>query len=247
VVYPHRDVEVLDHLMQQHAGRARLVATDAVFSMDGDLAPLPDLLALCERHDAWLVVDDAHGFGVLGESGAGSLAHWRLSSERIVYMGTLGKAAGVFGAFVAGGADAVEWLLQRARTYMFTTATPPMLAAALLAALDLIEAGSWRRERLAFLTGRLSEGLSGLPWRHLASPTPIQPLIIGENSAAMSLMRSLREDGIWVPAIRPPTVAPGTARLRITLSAAHREQDVDRLLDCLRLHAGDEPAAARTA
>jgi 8-amino-7-oxononanoate synthase len=234
VIYPHGDAEALDRQMRQYAHRSKLIVTDAVFSMDGDLAPLPQLLALSRRHDAWLVVDDAHGFGVLGESGSGSLAHWGVSSERIVYMGTLGKAAGVFGAFVAADADVVEWILQRARTYMFTTASPPMLAAALLAALDLIESDAWRRHQLKVLIQRLSAGLSKLPWRPLASETAIQPLIIGDNLQAVSLMESLRRDRIWVPAIRPPTVPPGTARLRITLSAAHREQDVDQLLTTLQ-------------
>jgi len=232
-VYPHADTAALERLMQQSGTRSKLIVTDAVFSMDGDLAPLPALLALCERHDAWLVVDDAHGFGVLGDNGSGSLSHWGLSSDRIVYIGTLGKAAGVFGAFVAADADTVEWILQRARTYMFTTATPPLLAAALLAALDVIGSESWRRRHLAALIGRVAAGLSQLPWHPLPSSTAIQPLIIGDNAEAIALMQSLRRDGIWVPAIRPPTVAPGTARLRISLSAAHREEDIDRLLNAL--------------
>jgi 8-amino-7-oxononanoate synthase len=245
VVYPHGDLEALDRLMTQQGSRSKLVATDAVFSMDGDLAPLPQLLALCERHDAWLAVDDAHGFGVLGENGAGSLSHWGLSSERIVYMGTLGMAAGVFGAFVAADADVIEWLLQRARTYMFTTSTPPLLAAALLAALHVIETESWRRQQLTALIERVRAGLSDLRWRLLPSDTAIQPLITGDNSTAMSLMESLRESGIWVPAIRPPTVPAGTARLRISLSAAHCEHDVDRLLNCLRGAARGEPATGQ--
>jgi 8-amino-7-oxononanoate synthase len=245
VVYPHCDIEALERRMQECAHRSKLVVTDAVFSMDGDLAPLPQLVALCERHDAWLVVDDAHGFGVLGRSGAGSLAHWGVSSERVVYMGTLGKAAGVFGAFVAADADVVEWILQRARTYMFTTASPPLLAAALLAALDVIESEAWRRTHLAALIGRIGEGLSSLRWQLLPSTTAIQPLIIGGNSEAMSLMESLRRDGIWVPAIRPPTVPLGTARLRISLSAAHRDEDVDCLLNALGKLAREGGADAR--
>jgi 8-amino-7-oxononanoate synthase len=245
VIYPHCDVEGLDRQMSQYAGRSKLIATDAVFSMDGNLAPLPQLVELCERHDAWLVVDDAHGFGVLGENGAGSLSHWGLSSQRIVYMGTLGKAAGVFGAFVAAEADVIEWLLQRARTYMFTTSTPPVLAAALLAALQVIETERWRRQQLTALIERVRAGLSGLRWPLLPSLTAIQPLIIGENSEAMSLMDSLRHAGIWVPAIRPPTVPAGTARLRISLSAAHCDQDIDRLLNWLRAAAHGEPATAR--
>jgi 8-amino-7-oxononanoate synthase len=244
-IFPHCDVAALDRQMQASGHRSKVVVTDAVFSMDGDLAPLPRLLALCERHDAWLVVDDAHGFGVLGQTGSGSLAHWALSSERIVYIGTLGKAAGVFGAFVAADADVVEWILQRARTYMFTTASPPLLAAALLAALDVIESESWRRQHLADLIGRISSGLSGLRWQLLPSSTAIQPLIIGDNAEAVSLMESLRRNGIWVPAIRPPTVPPGTARLRISLSAAHSDQDVDRLLNALGELARHPGAPAR--
>jgi 8-amino-7-oxononanoate synthase len=234
VVYPHCDSAALERLMERSGARSKLVVTDAIFSMDGDLAPLPALLAACERQDAWLVVDDAHGFGVLGRAGAGSLSHWDMSSDRIVYVGTLGKAAGVFGAFAAADADVIEWILQRARTYMFTTSSPPLLAAALLAALDVIEAESWRREHLTALIGRVAAGLSALRWRPLPSATAIQPLIVGDNVEAMALMQALRRDRIWVPAIRPPTVPSGTARLRISLSAAHREQDVDRLLTTLR-------------
>jgi 8-amino-7-oxononanoate synthase len=233
IVYPHCDVEALDLLMYKSAQRSKLVVTDAVFSMDGDLAPLPQLVSLCERHDAWLVVDDAHGFGVLGSSGRGSLSHWGVNSQRLVYIGTLGKAAGVFGAFAAADSDVVEWILQRARTYMFTTASPPMLAAALLAALEVIESESWRRDHLKALTARISSGLTGLRWPLLPSTTAIQALIIGDNAEALSLMESLRHDGIWVPAIRPPTVPTGTARLRISLSASHSQQDIDRLLTAL--------------
>ena len=247
VVYPHCDVEALDLQMRQSPHHSKLVVTDAIFSMDGDVAPLPQLLALCERHDALLIVDDAHGFGVLGESGAGSLSHWNMRSERIVYIGTLGKAAGVFGAFVAADSDVVEWILQRARTYMFTTASPPMLAAALLAALDVIESESWRHRHLAGLIERTSSGLKQLRWRAPVSATAIHPLIIGPNAEALSLMESLRRDGIWVPAIRPPTVPPGTARLRISLSAAHTDHDLDRLLNALGRIAHLEPGLTRPA
>ncbi len=233
-IYPHRDLPALERQLQHSSHAGKLVVTDAVFSMDGDLAPLPALLALCERHDAWLLVDDAHGFGVLGPQGRGSLAHWGIRSSRLVYMGTLGKAAGVFGAFVAGEAQLVEWIVQRARTYMFSTASPPLLAAALLAAVDLIESESWRRDHLNALIERLRLGLASLPWTPLPSSTPIQPLVIGDNRSTLRLMQCLQDGGVWVPAIRPPTVAPGTARLRISLSAAHQEQDVNRLLSLLR-------------
>lgn len=232
-VYPHRDVGALARMLTECTTPAKLVMSDAVFSMDGELAPLPELAALCDRHDAWLLIDDAHGFGVLGAGGRGALAHFGLASPRTVYMGTLGKAAGVFGAFVAGSAELVEWLLQRARTYVFSTGSPPMLATALMASLELVERDEWRRERLGALIAQLRAGLTRLPWRLPSSPTPIQPLIVGDNQTAMALMEGLRERGIWVPAIRPPTVPEGTARLRISLSAAHAPQDVERLLGAL--------------
>lgn len=232
-VYPHLDVATLERRLASCKSPRKLVATDAVFSMDGDIAPLPELLAVCERYDAWLVVDDAHGFGVLGEGGRGTLAHFGIASPRMVYMGTLGKAAGVFGAFVAGDASIVEWILQRARTYIFTTASPPMLAAALLASVDLIEREEWRRERVRQLVTQLRAGLAGLPWQLLPSETAIQPLIVGDNRDAMRLMEQLLDRGIWLPAIRPPTVPAGTARLRISLSALHTPEDVEQLITAL--------------
>ncbi|HJY78562.1 MAG TPA: 8-amino-7-oxononanoate synthase [Burkholderiales bacterium] len=233
-VYPHLDVAALARMLESCTTPEKLVATDAVFSMDGDLAPLPELLELCERHDAWLVVDDAHGFGVLGEGGRGTLAHFGIASPRIAYMGTLGKAAGVHGAFVAGDEALIEWLVQRARTYVFTTASPPLLACALMASLDLIEQEESRRDHLRTLIGRLKQRLEDLPWRLRASDTPIQPLIVGDNRAALDLAEGLRSRGIWVPAIRPPTVPAGTARLRIALSAAHSVEHVDELAAALR-------------
>jgi 8-amino-7-oxononanoate synthase len=236
-VYPHNDVGALDRLLAASGARRKLVLADAVFSMDGDLAPIPELLALCARHDAWLMVDDAHGFGVLGEGGRGTLSHLGLRARdhasRLIYMATLGKAAGVAGAFVAGAAPVVEWLLQRARTYMFATAAPAPIAEALRAALRVIEQEGWRRERLAQLHAQLSAGLAALPWSAPASHSAIQPLIIGDNGSALGVMAALEARGIWVPAIRPPTVPAGTARLRITLSAAHSPAQVDRLLSAL--------------
>jgi 8-amino-7-oxononanoate synthase len=237
-VYPHLDLAALEDMLAGCASSTKLVASDAVFSMDGDIAPLPELLALCERHDAWLVVDDAHGFGVLGEGGRGTLAHFGIASPRIVYMGTLGKAAGVHGAFVAGDEALIEWLVQRARTYIFTTASPPLLAVALAASLELVEAEEHRRTRLAALVGRLRKSLAGLPWKLKASETPIQPLIVGDNRAALDLAEGLRARGIWVPAIRPPTVPAGSARLRIALSAAHSVEHVDELAEALRALSG---------
>jgi len=204
-----------------------------VFSMDGDVAPLAALLALAERFDAWLMVDDAHGFGVLGPDGRGALAEAGLASWRLIYVGTLGKAAGVSGAFAAGHADVVEWLMQKARTYVFTTGAPPALAAALLASLDLVAAGDARRRHLGELIALLRRELAPGHWRLLPSRTPIQPLVIGDNAEAVAVARALWDEGLWVPAIRPPTVPQGTARLRISLTAAHAADDVHRLAQAL--------------
>jgi 8-amino-7-oxononanoate synthase len=242
-VYPHNDLAALERaLVDARGARRRLVAADAVFSMDGDLAPLPEMLALCERHDAWLYVDDAHGFGVLGEDGRGTASHFRLGAHpRLIYMATLGKAAGVAGAFVAGAPALIEWLMHKARTFFFATGAPPMIAEALRASLRVIEAEGWRRERLVALRAQLARGLEGLPWEAPSSACAIQPLILGDNATAMRVMAALDAEGLWVPAIRPPTVAEGTARLRISLSAAHTEADVKRLCAALR-RVADAPA-----
>ena len=231
--YPHLDLAALERLLAQSKAPRKLIATDAVFSMDGDIAPLPDLLRLADAYDAWLLVDDAHGFGVLGPQGRGSLAHFKLESPRLVLMGTLGKAAGVAGAFVAGHPTMIEWHLQRARPYIFTTAAPPLLAHALLVAIDLIEQGDARRAHLKALIDCLRTGLTHARWPLRASTTAIQPLIIGDNHDTLRASRALDAQGIWVPAIRPPTVPNGEARLRISLSAAHSAQQVDRLVTAL--------------
>jgi 8-amino-7-oxononanoate synthase len=230
--YRHRDLDGLQRALAASRARRKLICTDAVFSMDGSIAPLPELLELAERHDAWLLVDDAHGFGVLGE-GRGTLAHFGLASPRIVYMGTLGKAAGVGGAFVAAHRTVIETLLQTARTYVFTTAAPPLLACALQASLTLIRAEPQRRARLQALITQFRAGAADLPWPLLASVTAIQALLLGTNAAALRVSDSLWQRGLWVPAIRPPTVPQGTARLRITLSAAHAPADVAQLLAAL--------------
>lgn len=233
--YPHGDIAALERLLAGSGARRKLILTDAVFSMDGDLAPLPALLALAERFDAWLVVDDAHGFGVLGPQGRGSLAHFMLpAARRLIYMGTLGKAAGASGAFVAADATVVEWLEQRARTYVFTTAGSPLIACALAASLDLIADGDARRQRLWQLTAQLRDGLAGTRWRLLPSPTAIQPIVIGDNHEVLRVAEALYERGLWVPAIRPPTVPAGSARLRVSLSATHSAEQVDKLLRALR-------------
>ena len=231
--YRHNDIAQLAQLLEKTRAGRKLVITDAVFSMDGDLAPLPELLALCEQHDALLLADDAHGFGVLGEEGRGSLAHFGIVSPRIIYMATLGKAAGVSGAFVAAEQVVIDTLINHARSYVYTTATPPALASALLESLQLMEQGDELRAHLQELIAQLRGGLEGLPWKLMPSETAIQPLLIGDNQAALELSAALRERGIWVAAIRPPTVPQGTARLRITLSAAHSAADVTRLSEAL--------------
>lgn len=234
-VYPHKDLAQLEARLAQSAAKDRLVVTDSVFSMDGDIAPLRELLALCERHGAWLVVDDAHGFGVLGENGRGVLEALALSSPQLIYIGTLGKAAGVAGAFVAAHATVIEWLVQRARPYIYTTAAPPAVAHALLTSLDIIgsDEGRLRRAHLRQLIARLRERLTLRHWSLLPSETPIQPVVIGENAATMAAGAELLARGFWVGAIRPPTVPPDSARLRITLSAAHTLAQVDALADAL--------------
>lgn len=232
-IYPHLDLAALEAELQACRRPGKLVVSDAVFGMDGDQANLPALLELCERHDAWLVVDDAHGFGVRGFDGRGSLSHSGIVSPRIVYMGTLGKAAGVSGAFVAGADQVIEWLVQSARSYIFTTGAPPLLAHALLTSLDLIEHGGDRRSHLTRLIGELRRGLNFRRWRLADSSTAIQPVIIGSNSEALEVGAALQEAGLWVPVIRPPTVPAGTARLRISLSAAHTPEQVERLVTTL--------------
>jgi len=231
--YRHNDMVQLESLLEQAASGRKLIIIDAVFSMDGDLARLPEMLALCEQHDAWLLVDDAHGFGVLGERGRGSLAYFGIASQRIIYMATLGKAAGVSGAFVAAEQVVIDTLINHAHSYVYTTATPPALASALLASLHLIEQGEQQRAHLQRMIAQLRGGLHDLRWKLMPSNTAIQPLLIGDNNAALDLSSALRERGIWVAAIRPPTVPQGTARLRITLSAAHSMTDVTRLIETL--------------
>lgn len=231
--YAHNDLDALERLLKITPARRRLVVTDAVFSMDGDIAPVAALLELCERHDAYLFVDDAHGFGVLGEAGRGTLAHFNMASDRIIYMATLGKAAGVAGAFVAGNETLIETLIQNARTYIYTTATPPLLAHALLTSLQIIADEEWRRERLRALIVQLREALAAAPWTLMTSDTPIQPLLVGGNDEALALSATLAAAGLLVPAIRPPTVPQGTARLRISLSADHEAADVARLVEAL--------------
>jgi 8-amino-7-oxononanoate synthase len=231
--YPHLDLATLERQLAASQAAVKLIASDTVFSMDGDLAPVAELLELAERFDAWLYLDDAHGFGVIGEHGEGVLSRLTSRPPRLIYLATLGKAAGVSGAFVAGRGDLIEWLVNKARTYIYTTAQPPLLAAAVSASMKLIAEEPWRRQRLGELVTRLKAGMVGLPWSLLPSDTPIQPLLVGDPHAALTLAEGLKRRGILTPAIRPPTVPQGTARLRISLSAAHAPEDVDELLAAL--------------
>lgn len=231
--YRHSDMVQLEQLLARAQTGRKLVITDAVFSMDGDMAPLTEMLALCERFDAWLLVDDAHGFGVLGRQGRGTLSHLDIDSPHIIYMATLGKAAGVFGAFVAAEQPVIDALVNHAHSYVYTTATPPALAVALQRSQQIIEEGDELRAHLQQRIAELKRGFQGLPWQLMPSDTAIQPLLVGDNQKALALSEGLRARGIWVAAIRPPTVPQGTARLRITLSAAHRKEDVMRLVEAL--------------
>lgn len=231
--YPHNDMAGLADRLAATSGH-KLVVTDGVFSMDGDMAPLRELAALCREHDALLLVDDAHGLGVLGERGAGSLEHLGLSEQEVpLLIGTLGKAVGTSGAFVAGPQLLIDYLVQKARTYIYTTAMPPAVAKATCAALDLVEQGQARRRHLAHLIRRFREESKALGYQLMPSATPIQPIMVGDNWTALELSRQLEDRGLLVTAIRPPTVPEGQARLRVTLSAAHTDADLDRLLTAL--------------
>lgn len=254
-IVPHGDLAALEAALRGSTARRKLVVSDAVFSMDGNVADVPALLDLCERFDALLMIDDAHGFGVLGPQGEGTLAHhgiagaegvapaWQGRLDRLIYMATLGKAAGVAGAFLAGSPAMIEWIMQKARTYMFATAAPAHIAAALRAGVRVIRDEPQRRTHLQALRRQLQEGVgrcleAGSTWRLMPSDTVIQPLVIGSNADALAVMAALDAQGIWVPAIRPPTVPAGTARLRISLSAAHTVEHVQRLCKALQTASG---------
>ena len=236
-VYRHADVADLSQRLASSSSSTKAVVTDGVFSMDGDIAPLQALLTLCEQHGAWLLIDDAHGFGVLGDSGAGVLEHFHLRSEQLIYMGTLGKAAGVSGAFIAAHEKFIEWMVQRSRPYIYTTAAAPALAHALLTSLRLIRGDEGRRRRthLQTLIQQFSTAPIPLSWQRMHSTTAIQPLVIGSNAQVLQASAALKERGIWISAIRAPTVPVNTARLRITLSASHTSHDVDRLVQALSM------------
>ena len=237
--YAHADVRQLDKLLAMAAGNKalcnKLVVTDGVFSMDGDWAPLADLVGVAKKHDAWLMVDDAHGLGVLGATGGGLLQQHGLSQDDVpVLLATLGKRLGTFGAFVAGSEELIETLIQTARTYLYTTALPPAIAAATRASLRIVISESWRRDKLADLVTQFRAGAAQLGLPLLPSVSPIQPIRVGDNQHALAMSSTLLNKGFLVSAIRPPTVAPGTARLRVTFSAAHEAHHVDQLLDALQ-------------
>ena len=227
--YTHADADAACRILSDNPDESVLVATDGVFSMDGDIAPLSRLAKAARTHNAWLVVDDAHGIGVLGKKGRGATEE--LSSEDVpVLIGTLGKAFGSFGAFVAGSRDLIDFLIQRARSYIYTTALPQPVAAATRKALEMSQRESWRRERVLALTARFREGAREIGLPLMDSNTPIQPLLLGSSAAALQAQAELLEAGFRVAAIRAPTVAKGSERLRITLSAAHTEEQVDALI-----------------
>ena len=234
VRYAHDDMADLRQRLHSSGHCERLIATDGVFSMDGDIAPLPELIDIARQAQAWLLIDDAHGIGVLGTRGRGSMEHCSVDEAgKPILMGTLGKAFGTFGAFVAADEDLIETLIQHARTYVYTTALPAAVAEATRASLRLVHEETWRRDKLRALIARFRAGAAQLGLQLMASETPIQPLLVGEAAHALQLSERLRACGILVPAIRPPTVPEGTARLRITFSAAHDDVHVDHLLTAL--------------
>lgn len=239
--YRHNDLDHLDQLLSKsvsaNKNARKILAVDGVFSMDGDIAPLDALADMCDTHDVALMVDDAHGFGVLGEQGAGCSEHFGLDQQRLpIVMGTLGKAFGVSGAFVAGSHDLIETLIQYSRTYIYTTALPPACAAAALQSLSIIKTQPERRQHLQDLIAYFRQAISALDFNVLPSTTAIQPIIMGDSEKTLTLSQALLKAGILVTAIRPPTVPVGTARLRITLTAAHSFAQVDQLIDVLRQH-----------
>jgi 8-amino-7-oxononanoate synthase len=232
--YQHGDMESLRRQMAQQDSGQALIATDGVFSMDGDIAPLLELAGLAHTRDTWLMVDDAHGFGVLGEEGRGTASHFGLGEEEVpILMATLGKALGTFGAFVAGSEELIETLIQQARSYIYTTAPPPAMAAATLESLRIARQESWRRERLNTLILQFRRAASEIGLPLMDSPTPIQPILAGSAAQAVAWSRQLEAAGILVSAIRSPTVPEGSARLRVTFSAKHTERHLQRLLDAL--------------
>jgi 8-amino-7-oxononanoate synthase len=235
-LFDHTQLTSLTDTLSKDKKSLKLIVTDGVFSMDGDLAPVKELLQMAEKYDALLIIDDAHGFGVLGKQGHGILEQENIESDRIIYIGTLGKAAGVSGAFVCAQDSFIEWLIQKGRPYIYSTATPPAIAHTLLTSLDIIEGdeGIKRRTRLNDLIQIWQDEMIFSEWKKTSSCTPIQPVILGSNANALMAAKLLDEAGYWIPAIRPPTVAPGSARLRITFSANHSADDLRKLIATLK-------------
>lgn len=232
--YTHKDAQALDQKLDADFAGQQLVVTDGVFSMDGDIAPIRELAASCQKHRAMLMVDDAHGIGVLGERGRGSLEHLSVNTAEVdVLMGTLGKAFGCFGAFVVGSEEMIETFINAARSYIYTTALPPSLAVAASASLKLLQQENWRREKLQALIAQFRQGATEMGLEVLESDTPVQAVILGDSQCALDWSEALWQKRIHVPAIRPPTVAEGRARLRISFSAAHQESHVQQLLRAL--------------
>ena len=236
-LFDHTQPDLLIDLLKKDSKTLKLIVTDGVFSMDGDLAPVKKLLEIAEQYDALLLVDDAHGFGVLGKQGHGILEQENIYSDRIIYIGTLGKAAGVSGAFICAQDTFVEWLVQKGRPYIYSTATPPAIAHALLKSLEIIESdeGKQRRAQLHRLIDIWQQEMIFSTWEKVSSCSPIQPLILGGNADALLAATLLDEAGYWIPAIRPPTVPVGSSRLRITFSANHSENDLRSLIKTLQL------------
>ena len=235
-LFNHTQLTSLTEVLKKDIKSLKLIVTDGVFSMDGDLAPAKELLQIAEQHDALLIVDDAHGFGVLGKQGHGILEQENIQSDRIIYIGTLGKAAGVSGAFVCAQDSFIEWLVQKGRPYIYSTATPPAIAHTLLKSLEIIgsDEGAKRRTQLNQLIKIWQDEMTFSEWKKVSSCTPIQPVILGSNASALMAAKLLDEAGYWIPAIRPPTVAPGSARLRITFSANHSADDLRKLITTLK-------------
>ena len=230
----HNDLDNLQTRLEKTEAARKLIVVDGVFSMDGDFAPLPQLAQLAQQHNAWLMVDDAHGFGCFGQRGGGTAEHFGLTQAQLpILMGTLGKAFGTFGAFIAGSEVLIETLIQFARPYIYTTAMPPAVAAATRTSLQLLQQESWRREHLQQLIARFRHGAAEIGLQLLDSASPIQPIILGDEARALAFSEELAARGFLVIAIRPPTVPVGSSRLRVTLSAAHSVAQVDALLNAL--------------
>lgn len=234
IVFRHVDMEDLEDLLKKHRGKKKFIVTDGVFSMDGDLCPLPILLSLAQSYEATLIVDDAHATGVIGEKGKGSFEYWNLSSDTAIQVGTFSKAIGTQGGFVCGKKTLIEYLINKARPFVFSTALPPPVVAATKTAIKLIQGASNLRHKLFRLTTILRDGLNKLGFHIPTLPTPIVPLVVGDTQETINLSQHLFENGLFTPPIRPPTVPQGKSRLRISLSALHSEEDIEKLIFAIK-------------